>query len=1066
MTSPEDRYMSFNFKLEDYIADHGYNAELYLDFNGDGLFSADDGEEVLTTALYAENFENILMRYNLPKDYIGFVPWKIEVTDQTDGAKAYQIGYAAFKGTTDDAVAVRHIKVLQITPNDGGSYKLTELPQALKQITGLYTLEITQMTVNAYNANPFELNGLYDMLVLGFDDSLSTSLLLSDAAMDRIQSFIDSGQSLLTTHDQLWFKLNHMGTAYMDFTEQFRDQLGQNIYARDYINGNQVADNDTMLPYTTINGQTYFSVGYSNRAIDRYNLGLKTTDEAVEINEGQITLFPYILDQTLDISTTHFQYFQLDMENENLVVWHNLTGGSYDGNDAQNDYYVYSIGNITYSGTGHTSPKNYNDENELFVNTMMKASKTANHAPTIVIDNIQDGAVYYKTDDTIRFGVTISDLDLKDTESTVSIYFDTDMDGVGDVLAATYTGVSNDTYLSVSADKSALDAYDLFNIIVVAVDQNGAKTVETIQNVSNISRVGLAISQDVAWSNQNPLIGDSSTLTIDLNKTEEGDASFDNIVVSVVIAKDELDAVTNDYNVAGWSGPTLVGDSYVYTKDVSDFTKPIEFSPFFNGEEGSLNAYVELTYDNYGVAADKVSAGPLKLTVEQGQMIIAAVDRFNRPVDGAVLTIDDDLDVETAGNDNVIVDLSDGSKEYTVRYNLNGYKDAEIIVTYADGTTETFSRGLTNAYVEATVNLNGSKNPVDISLVLYQDIITNVEVVGDIGLIVSKNIEDDQTLFENMGDVSKTITINYNLDEPTTRMTLVFDDSSFTSQIASGEYSLLNETGGVDAVISDVQGNVLVSEGIVFDTVNRTLTVDLGDGNVFEPGIYSMSLTLHFAKGLKVYTTNQPHVIDLVKLITDVYSDADENGIYAEDERYNNIEKTLEEKITVGYLIFTDNTEDEDTRNGIVGFKTKSTNILEGAGYGDVELYIKPSKDVAFENVNIRLMLRYMDDGNLIELTNNENFYIVSIEAVEGLESSDVILQEIEGNNKNTELLIKELPIADGDDNAVIKVKIFVENSKFDFQDYRLVFSLIYGVNVQEAEINQYIQIIKRLKLQ
>jgi hypothetical protein len=207
-------------------------------------------------------------------------------------------------------------------------------------------------------------------------------------------------------------------------------------------------------------------------------------------------------------------------------------------------------------------------------------------------------------------------------------------------------------------------------------------------------------------------------------------------------------------------------------------------------------------------------------------------------------------------------------------------------------------------------------------------------------------------------------------------------------------------------------------------------------------------------------------VIDLVKLITDVYSDADENGIYAEDERYNNIEKTLEEKITVGYLIFTDNTEDEDTRNGIVGFKTKSTNILEGAGYGDVELYIKPSKDVAFENVNIRLMLRYMDDGNLIELTNNENFYIVSIEAVEGLESSDVILQEIEGNNKNTELLIKELPIADGDDNAVIKVKIFVENSKFDFQDYRLVFSLIYGVNVQEAEINQYIQIIKRLKLQ
>ncbi|MBS7527880.1 DUF5057 domain-containing protein [Fusibacter paucivorans] len=1069
MTAPEDRYMSFNFKLEDYIADHQYNAELYLDFNGDGIFSTVDGESVAETALYSENFENVLMRYNLPKEYIGFVPWKIEVTDQTVGAKTYEIGYAAFKGTSDAAVAVRHIKVLQITPNNGGSYKLTELPQALKKIMGLYTLEITQMSVDAYNANPFELNGLYDMLVLGFADSLSTSLLLSDAAMDRIQSFVDSGQSLLTTHDQLWFKLNHMGTTNMDFTERFRDQFGQNTYAKDYINNNQEASNDTMLPYTTINGRSYFTVGYSNRAIDRYNQGLKTTNSAVEVNEGQITLFPYILGNTLDISTTHFQYFQLDMENEDLVVWHNLTGGSYDGNDAQNDYYVYSIGNITYSGTGHASPKTYNDENELFVNTMIKASKTANHAPAIVIDNIVDGAVYYKTDESIRFGVTVSDLDLKDTTSTVSIYFDTDMDGVGDVLAATYYDVDNDQYLSVNADKRDLDAYDLFNIIVVASDQNGAKTVETIHNISNISRVGLAISQDTEWSDQNPLIGDSSTLSIEMKKTEAGDASFSDIIASVIIPKAELDAVTSDYNVVGWSGPSLVGDSYVYTKAVSDYTRPLEFTPYFNGSEGTINASIELQYDNYGTPAEKVKAGPMKLTVEQGQMIVSAMDRFNRPVDGALLTIEgasDEIEVETVGGENVIVDLDGGTKVYTVRYNLDGYKDAEIIVTYDDGTVETIKRNLTENYILANIALSGAKNPVDISLKLYQDIITDVQVVGDIGLIVEKNLENNQTVFNNMGDANKTITINYNLDEPTTRMTLVFDDSGFTSQIAGGSYSLLNEEGDVDAVIRDVDGNVIVSEGIVFDTVNRTLTVDLGAGNVFEPGVYSMSLTMHFAKGLKIYTTNQPHVIDLVKLITDVYSDADENGIYAENERFNGIEKLLEEKIVVGYLVFTDNTEDEDARNGIVGFKTRSTNILEGAGYGDVELYIKPSKDVSFENVNIQLMLRYMENGSLVELENNENFYIVSIEEVRGLDVENVVLQEIDGNNKNTELLIKELPIATDDDDAVIKVKIFVENSKFDFQDYRLVFSLIYGVNVQEAEINQYIQIIKRLKLQ
>ena len=113
------------------------------------------------------------------------------------------------------------------------------------------------------------------------------------------------------------------------------------------------------------------------------------TDEESPGFAGQITHYPYEIGSQITIANTHYQYYQLNMdedtdgdENSDIVVWYCL-GASGDGsavytsspNDVRNNYYIYNIGNITYSGVGHSTISNKN-EKQLFFNTIVAAYKT------------------------------------------------------------------------------------------------------------------------------------------------------------------------------------------------------------------------------------------------------------------------------------------------------------------------------------------------------------------------------------------------------------------------------------------------------------------------------------------------------------------------------------------------------------------------------------------------------------------------------------------------------------------------------------------------------------------
>lgn len=137
-------------------------------------------------------------------------------------------------------------------------------------------------------------------------------------------------------------------------------------------------------------GFTNFLIDWVRSINNNQYGGLSTTTQVEQVNKGQLTTYPFDVNTKnfdgkgalknsdyMAIAPTHFQYYQLNMDADKIVCWYTLANGqsnryAYSPQDVVNQYYIFSCGNITYTGAGHSNNMS-DDETNLFINTMIAA---------------------------------------------------------------------------------------------------------------------------------------------------------------------------------------------------------------------------------------------------------------------------------------------------------------------------------------------------------------------------------------------------------------------------------------------------------------------------------------------------------------------------------------------------------------------------------------------------------------------------------------------------------------------------------------------------------------------
>ncbi len=544
-------YLHFQFEVQNVGAvspNTEYTCKLYLDSNADGKFSTINeelsaleivnkttGERVNSTALKAG--QTYIASRQIPEGYMGCITWKLEVQQSNNNLiRTAHTGYVKLK--TEEATIIRILQIYfhstyrdnlilekRIPWDDANSTyvekdnidKTTDpvwnFYDAAYSIKDDYLLNVTSISKSQFITyvnngcieNGENLDGWmeqFDMLIVGFSDAYSGTMSndWTKKSIDKIKEFIDSGRSVLLSHDmtsivsappevlheeggKLYYNYEKDGIVRAasdkskDFPEWYwgynmnrylRNMLSMDMYGitMSYSGGGEKyqrlqtgvgmteadnlfgilkrqADPETgryldynvkELAYTPKSGRTSTVPevqGYTYGVLSARGAisGEKTYRKGVawdgaddnrtkyaytvsRTNEGQITNYPYYIQSSdyggekISVAETHTQYYTLDMNSDSdmdgqtdLVVWYCLDNGQEDYykssyQDVRNNYYIYSKGNITYTGMGHHAyfkgaHDNYPyervslDEAKLFINTMIASYQAGKRSPQI-----------------------------------------------------------------------------------------------------------------------------------------------------------------------------------------------------------------------------------------------------------------------------------------------------------------------------------------------------------------------------------------------------------------------------------------------------------------------------------------------------------------------------------------------------------------------------------------------------------------------------------------------------------------------------------------------------------
>ncbi|MDO5135258.1 MAG: DUF5057 domain-containing protein [Eubacteriales bacterium] len=497
----EGHQLKYVFQIEDEAqtssANARYHCELFLDLNSDGNFSVterlDDiqvsGADGIVLTKNAQGRyelklgETYRLTREIPENYGKLITWKLKVSNnERNQIWTTEQGYTRSRPTKTP-----EIKVLQISPNKGGNWKLNEpngaFQELLKEVEE-YDIKIVRMGTEAYaNAYVKNKNLLddYHMLIIGFADmyeNIPNKKPTNEplGAVDAILQFIQDGKSVLFSHDTTSYFCNRNNAASWGhgFNYILRPLLGMDRYgviAEDTKSiigkgfnpaledpGLRLGSPDWETVYQA-QGQNVLQEGEDSYLYSNGDMAYKngsacketcwetqgftphvmtttfdTTTKARQVNEGAITEYPYKIPKELKVETTHSQYYQLAMEEDadrdgtnDIIVWYCLGDKKYDQSpkDVRNYYYLYSKGNVMYTGVGHQGVTG-EAEMKLFINTIVASYRASAVEPEIKFVNGFSRTAekitsdYYMTDQYLGTGET----NVVDNEKQISFTVD------------------------------------------------------------------------------------------------------------------------------------------------------------------------------------------------------------------------------------------------------------------------------------------------------------------------------------------------------------------------------------------------------------------------------------------------------------------------------------------------------------------------------------------------------------------------------------------------------------------------------------------------------------------
>ena len=370
----------------------------YLNLNEDKMHQLYDGVQDFDLDIMQIKVEDYITRYHMPN---------------MNGA-----GY--FTGTYYDFLSQFDMVVMGFS--DGFSFALDK--DDGRTGTG-YHLDVTE--VDNVTGNSYTRRVLYREAMLG------------------IRQYMLSGRSILFTHD-LTSELSSESRAGYFSNQYLRDIMGMDrfgmiaekaaadpayfdytfdspakmanynsIYDTANMNGNSISEKKAFTDFNIIRDSKKKTYGIVAREHTKHE-GSFVPETVTQMNPGQITQYPYYITDdakmSFSVNETHAQWFQLNLDtdstddntDDDIVVWYVLShkeNYTTDNNklfykavqmDARNNYYIYTKGNVTYTGAGHRQVND--EERKLFVNTLVAAYNSGLHAPRVIYkENPRESAV-------------------------------------------------------------------------------------------------------------------------------------------------------------------------------------------------------------------------------------------------------------------------------------------------------------------------------------------------------------------------------------------------------------------------------------------------------------------------------------------------------------------------------------------------------------------------------------------------------------------------------------------------------------------------------------------------